>query len=102
MHLHTDSETEQWVLRELSRNEKIRSREICVLARDGVVRLQGSTQSHSERLAAEEATRGVPGVVSVVNEMKVRVPAGAIAAHSAISSLAVRGNASLSAQLQSQ
>ena len=79
MHLHTDSETEQWVLRELSLHEKIRSREICVLARDGVVRLLGSTQSYGDRIAVEEATRGAPGVVSVVNEMTVKAPSGSIA-----------------------
>ena len=102
MHLHTDSETEQWVLRELSAREKIRSREICVLARDGVVRLQGSTQSYSDRLAVEEATRGAPGVVSVVNEMKVKVPTGLIAERSATSALAVPRSIHLRAQLQSQ
>lgn len=51
MHLHTDSETEQWVLKELSVHEKIRSREICVLARDGVVKLQGSAQSNEDKIS---------------------------------------------------
>lgn len=96
MRLHTDSETEQWVLRELSLHKKIRSREICVLARDGVVRLQGSTQNYSERLAVEEATRRAPGVVSVMNEMKVKVPTGLIAERSATSALAVPRNLVLS------
>ena len=102
MHLHTDSETEQWVLRELSLHQKIRSHEICVLARNGVVRLQGSTQSHSDKLAVEEAARGAPGVVSVVNEMKVRVPTCLIAEQSATSALALPRSAHLSAQIQSQ
>ena len=101
MHLYTDSETEQWVLRELSLHPRIRSREICVLARDGVVRLQGSTQNYSDGLAVEEATRGAPGVVSVVNEMKVRVPAGLIAERSA-TALAPQRSARFSAPLQSQ
>ena len=102
MHLHTDSEIEQWVLRELSLHEKIRTREICVLARDGVLRLQGSTQSFSDRLAVEEATRGAPGVVSVVNDMKVKVPTGLIAERSATSAFAVPRSAHLRAQIQSQ
>ena len=72
MHLHTDSETEQWVLRELSVNEKIRSREICVLARDGVVKLQGSAQSDADKLAIEETICRAAGVVVVVNEMRVK------------------------------
>jgi osmotically-inducible protein OsmY len=102
MDLHTDSEIEQWVLRELSLHEQIRSREICVFARDGVVRLQGSTQSYSDRLAVEEATRGAPGVVCVVNEMKVKVPTGLIAERSGTSALAVPRSAHVRAQLQSQ
>ena len=101
MHLYTDSEIEQWVLRELSLHEKIRSREICVLARDGVVRLQGSTQNYSDRLAAEEAIRGAPGVVSVVNEMNVKAPASLIAERSA-PALAAPRSTHLSAQLQPQ
>ena len=101
MPIHTDSETEQGVLRELSRHEKIRSREICVLARDGVVRLQGSTPNYSDRLAVEEVTRGAPGVVSVVNEMKVRVSTGLITKRSA-TALAAQRSAHFSAPLQSQ
>ena len=69
----TDSEVEQWVLRALSLSEKGRcSPEICVLARDGVVRLRGSAQSHKDQLAIEEATRRATGVVGVVNEMRVK------------------------------
>ncbi len=68
----TDSEIEQWVLRELSLSEKIGSREVCVFACDGVVRLRGSAQSYQDKLAVEEATRRVTGVVGVVNEMRVK------------------------------
>ena len=102
MHLQTDSETEQWVLRELSLHKKISSREICVIARDGVVRLQGTTRSYADRLAVEEATRGAPGVVSVVNEMKVKAPAGLFAECFATYALAVPRAAHPSAQFQSQ
>jgi osmotically-inducible protein OsmY len=72
MHLHTDSETEQWVLKELSLNEKIRSHEICVLARDGVVKLQGSAQSDEDKLVIEETIGRATGVVRVVNELRVK------------------------------
>ena len=68
----TDSEIEQWVLRELSLSEKICSREVCVFARDGVVRLKGSAQSCQDKLAVEEATHRATGVVGVVNEMRVK------------------------------
>ena len=66
-----DSEVEQWVLRELNLSDKARSREVCVLARDGLVRLRGSAQSDEDRLAVEAAVRHAIGVVSVVNEIKV-------------------------------
>jgi hypothetical protein len=68
----TDSEVEQWVLRELSLSKKVCSPEICVLSRHGVVRLQGSAQSYQDKLAVEEATRRATGVVGVVNEMRVK------------------------------
>jgi hypothetical protein len=68
----TDSEIEQWVLRELSLSEKACSREVCVFACDGVVRLRGSAQSKKDKLAIEEAVRRATGVVGVVNEMRVK------------------------------
>lgn len=71
MRVKTDSEVEQLVLRELSLSEKACSREVCVLARDGVVRLGGSAQSYQDKLSIEEATRRAAGVVAVVNDMKV-------------------------------
>lgn len=67
-----DSELEQQVLRELSLSKKICSPEICVLARDGVIRLRGSAQSYQEKLAVTQATRRATGVLGVVNEMKVK------------------------------
>ena len=67
-----DTEVEQWVLRELSLSEKVCSREICVLARDGVVKLQGSAQSDEDKLAIEETICRAAGVVRVVNEMRVK------------------------------
>lgn len=96
---HTDSETEQWVLRKLSLNAKIRSREICVLARDGVIRLLGTAQSYGDRLAIEEASRGAPGVISVANEVKVRVPIRLSGEHSVTSTVTVPRGAHLRAQI---
>jgi hypothetical protein len=66
-----DSEVEQWVLRELSLSE-IRSREVSVFSRDGVITLRGSAQTYQDKLAIEEATRRATGVVGVVNEMRVK------------------------------
>ena len=67
----TDSEVEQWVLRELSLSE-IRSRGVSVFSRDGVITLRGSAQTYQDKLAVEEATRRATGVVGVVNEMRVK------------------------------
>ena len=67
----TDSEVEQWVLRELSLRE-ICSREVCVFSRDGVVTLEGTAESDDDKQALEEATRRAVGVVGVVNEMRVK------------------------------
>jgi BON domain len=68
----TDSEVEQWVLRELSISKKVCSSEICVLVRDGVVRLRGSAQTDRDKSAIDEAVRRATGVVGVVNEMRVK------------------------------
>lgn len=78
MHLPTDSQIEQRVLKELSVNDRIRSREICVLARNGVVTLQGSAQSDLDKLAIEETIGRATGVVDVVNEMRVLAVAALI------------------------
>ena len=72
MLMKTDSEIEQWVLRELSLSEKLFSREVCVLASAGVVRLRGSAASYEDRLAVEEAARRAAGVVGVVNEIRIK------------------------------
>ena len=66
-----DSELEQWVLRQLSLSD-IRSREVSVFARDGVITLRGSAQTYQDKLAVEEATRRAAGVVGVVNEMRLK------------------------------
>jgi BON domain len=67
----TDSEVEQWALRELSLSKKVCSREVCVFARDGVVRVRGSAQTDRDKKAIEEAVRRASGVVGVVNEVRV-------------------------------
>jgi|GEM_PF-6530604 len=67
----TDSEVEQRVLRELSLSKNVCSREVCVFARDGVVRVRGSAQTDRDKLAIEEAVRRATGVVGVVNEVRV-------------------------------
>jgi osmotically-inducible protein OsmY len=58
-----DSEIEQWVLRELSLSKEVCSPEICVFSRDGVITIRGSAQTFQDKLAVEEATLRVTGVV---------------------------------------
>ena len=67
----TDSEIEQWVLRELTLSE-IRLREVSVFSRDGVVTLRGSAQTYQDKRAVEEAARRATGVVDVLNEMRLK------------------------------
>jgi hypothetical protein len=74
----SDSEIEQWVLRELGSSGKSHSPEICVFASAGVVRLRGSVQSYRNKLTAEEAAYRAPGVLGVVNEIRIEPCAAVI------------------------
>lgn len=68
----TDSEIEQWVLRELGSEEKLRSPEICVQSHNGVVTLHGSVPDYANRLAAQHAAYRVVGIAGVVNDIRVK------------------------------
>ena len=72
MHQKTDSEIEQWVLRELALAEALGSREICVQSHDGVVTLNGSVPEYADRSLAERAVYRVVGIARVVNDLKVK------------------------------
>jgi osmotically-inducible protein OsmY len=83
----TDSEIEQAVLRELSLNRNIHSREVCVFASQGVVRIKGSARSRADQLAVEESVKRVTDIAGVVNEMIVK-PAPAPVRYSSASAKA--------------
>jgi len=68
----SDSELEQWVLRELSVRLKLQSRELCIVAHDGVVRVMGSALNDDDKLAIEESVRQANGVLRVVNQIMVK------------------------------
>ena len=68
----SDSEIEQWVLRELSFRLKAQSREVCIFAHDGVVRVMGSALNDDDKVAIEESVRQANGVVRVVNKIMVK------------------------------
>ena len=70
----TDSELEQWVLRELRSEQDLGSPEICVQSHEGVVTLCGSVPNNANKLVAEQAVYRVAGIAGVVNDIKVVPP----------------------------
>jgi hypothetical protein len=68
----TDSEIEQWVLREFRSAGNIQSRELCVSAHQGIVTLGGTVPNRISRVAAKRAALRARGVKSVVNNLRAR------------------------------
>jgi hypothetical protein len=66
----TDSEIEQWVLRELKFAEQIQSHEVCVSAYQGIVTLGGTVPNRLTKAAAKRAALRARGVKSVVNNLR--------------------------------
>src|ERR1043165_8509352 len=66
----TDSEIEQWVLRELRFAGKIESREVCVSAHQGIVTLGGTVPSRISKVAAKRPALRARGVKNVVNNLR--------------------------------
>jgi osmotically-inducible protein OsmY len=67
----TMSVTER-ILDALDDDPRTRDEVIEVTTHQGVVTLTGQVKSEQIRRAAEEIARGQPGVVTLVNEIKVR------------------------------
>ena len=65
----TDSEIEQWVLRELRFAGNIESRELCVSSQEGIVTLGGTVPNRVTKAAAKRAALRGRGVRSVVNNL---------------------------------
>jgi osmotically-inducible protein OsmY len=70
----TDKEIQQAVLRELEWEPMVRSTEIGVAVKDGIVTLTGYVDSYSKRYNAERAAKRVAGVKAVVNDLEVHLP----------------------------
>lgn len=66
----TDSEIEQWVLRELRFAGSIESRELCVSSQKGIVTLGGTVPNRISRAVAKRAALRARGVKSVVNNLR--------------------------------
>ena len=71
VHEISDSEVEQWVLRELQLRTDINSRELCVFCLRGVATLSGTVKSNREKPAAVKATELAMGVRAVIDNIKV-------------------------------
>ena len=69
-----DDNVRDHVLFELKSDPKIRSSDIAVGVKDGVVTLSGSVTSYWEKDAAEKAAKRVYGVRGVANDIEVKPP----------------------------
>jgi hypothetical protein len=65
-----DSEIEQRVLKQLGSSPLTGCREVCVVARDGIVTLDGTVPSRRARLAIQRVARAAGGVIAVVNNLQ--------------------------------
>ncbi|HET8670168.1 MAG TPA: BON domain-containing protein [Candidatus Saccharimonadales bacterium] len=70
----TDKEIQQAVLRELEWEPVVRSTEIGVAVKDGIVTLSGFVNSYAKKYGAERAAKRVEGVKAVVNDLEVKLP----------------------------
>ncbi|GEM_PF-1937188 len=60
------------IMQALQEDDRTRGAIIDVTASGGVVTLSGDVASEAIRMAAEEIARQQPGVVQVINELRVR------------------------------
>jgi len=86
----TDKEIQQAVLRDLEWEPQVRSTEIGVAVKDGIVTLAGAVDSYSKRYHAERAAKRVSGVKAVVNELEVHLPTSSERTDEDIARAAVR------------
>jgi len=71
----TDRRIEEQVWRALGWDSRVEDEGLGVQVRDGMATLLGTTPSYASKLAAEEAVQQVPGIVDVVDQVEVVVPA---------------------------
>jgi osmotically-inducible protein OsmY len=70
----TDKEIQEAVLRELEWEPQVKSTEIGVSVKDGIVTLTGFVDSYSKKYHGERAAKRVFGVKAVVNDLVVKLP----------------------------
>lgn len=76
IYIKTDSQIQLEVLQELKWDSRVEETEVGVTVNNGLVVLTGTVSSYAKKIAAEEAAHRVPGVLDVVNDLKVSVPTG--------------------------
>src|SRR5687768_587667 len=72
----TDSEIHRAVLEELRWDPRVDETDVGVEVDGAVVTLTGTVTSWARRVAAQEATRRVAGVLDVANDIVVKTPGG--------------------------
>ncbi len=70
----TDKEIQEAVLRELEWEPLVKSTEIGVAVKNGIVTLAGTVDSFAKKYNAERAAKRVNGVKAVVNDLEVKLP----------------------------
>ena len=72
--MNTDSQLQTSVLDELKWRPNVDAAHIGVTAKHGVVTLTGQVAHYAEKIAAEEAAKGVYGVKSIANDIAIEIP----------------------------
>src|SRR5260370_36826556 len=72
--IRSDEAIQRDVLEELKWDSHVRSNEIGVAVKDGIVTLNGWVDSFLKKMAGQEAAHRVPGVKAVANGIEVRLP----------------------------
>jgi len=70
----TDKDIQQAVLSELEWEPQVKSTEIGVAVKDGIVTLSGFVDNYAKKYNAERAAKRIAGVKAVVNDLQVKLP----------------------------
>jgi osmotically-inducible protein OsmY len=85
-----DERIQRDVLDELTWDARVRSTEVGVAVKDGVVTLTGWLDSYAKKWAAERVAHSVHGVQAVANDIEVRLPSSAERTDPDIATAAIR------------
>jgi len=72
--VHTDEEIQTDVLEELRWDAQVRSTDIGIAVKRGIVTLTGQVDTYAVKLAAQEAAHRIRGVKAVANDIVVHLP----------------------------